>query len=115
MNETELLNDVAAKVSAMYQSALEEDVPVSPEIFGQRVADMLAEDWGGINVYIPKGKDRNRQRRNTLIYDEYTTKQIPLSELARKYSLSEQRIYVILATERERRQKRQHVFPGLFP
>ena len=115
MNENELLNDVAAKVGAMYKAAREETEPATPESFGQRVADMLAEDWGGINVYIPKGKNSRLQRRNARMWKEYTVDKVSLSELSRRYGLSEQRTYSILAAERERHRQKQYVLPGLFP
>ena len=58
MNENELLADVATKVADMYDAALADPSPPSGAAFGERVANMLAEDWGGINIYIPKGKNR---------------------------------------------------------
>lgn len=115
MNENELLNDVAAKVSAMYRAAQEESAPVCPEDFGQRVADMLADDWGGVNVYIPKAKNCRLQQRNAKMWKEYTVDKVSLSELSRRYGLSEQRTYSILAAERERHRQKQYMLPGLFP
>ena len=56
MNENELLADVATKVADMYDAALADPSPPSGAASGERVANMLAEDWGGINIYIPKGK-----------------------------------------------------------
>lgn len=114
MNENELLSDVAAKVGAMYRSAQEDAVPVEPEIFGQRVADMLADDWGGINVYIPKGKSDRLRRRNAYMWRDFSVKKIPLADIARKYGLSEQRAYAVLAAERERNRQKQHSLPGMF-
>ena len=114
MNENELLSDVAAKVGAMYRAAQEDAVPVEPEIFGQRVADMLADDWGGINVYIPKGKSDRLRRRNAHMWRDFSVKKIPLADIARKYGLSEQRAYAVLAAERERNRQKQHSLPGMF-
>lgn len=113
MNETELLNDVAVKVGAMYKAACEESEPVTPESFGQRVTDMLSEDWGGINVYIPKGKNSRLQQRNARMWKEYTVDKVSLAELARRYGISEQRAYSVLAIERERHRQKQYVLPGM--
>ena len=68
MNENELLADVATKVADMYDAALADPSPPSGAAFGERVANMLAEDWGGINIYIPKGKNRRLRQRNAQLW-----------------------------------------------
>ncbi len=111
MNENELLADVATKVADMYDAALADPSPPSGAAFGERVANMLAEDWGGINIYIPKGKNRRLRQRNAQLWAEFTGDNI--SELARKFGLSEQRAYAIIAEERARRRLRQGTLPGV--
>ena len=103
----ELLDDVARKVADMVRLSPPGD---TPEDFGRRVADMLAEDWGGITVYVPKNLYQRFRKRNAEMYAAYTGRNV--SELARLYGISEQRVYAIMKEERERRRIRQAVLPG---
>lgn len=106
----ELLDDIARKVAGMARVVLPEERQSEAESFGRRVADMLADDWGGISVYFPKSASSRFQRRNADLFADYTGRN--MVELAKKYGLSEQRIYAILKEERARRRVRQMVFPG---
>lgn len=99
---SELLDDVARKVAEM---ARVNPPRMAPDDFGQRVAAMLADDWGGLSVYIPKHRVRHIVRRNRELFDAFTGKNVP--DLALEYGISEQRVYAILKAERERRKPRQ--------
>lgn len=99
---SELLTDVAHKVAEMARAT---PPGVAPDDFGRRVAAMLADDWGGLSVYIPKDKVRYVLQRNAEILARFTGDNIP--DLARQYGISEQRVYVILKSERERRKARR--------
>lgn len=101
----ELLDDVAVKIARMATAATPPMSEAEARRFGQRVADMLAEDWGGSSVYIPKDLARRFRRRDASIYAEYTGANI--DDLARKYGLTPQRIYAIIKAERRRRASRQ--------
>ena len=103
---SELLDDVAAKVTNLLQGHLDHSLA---DRLGQRVADMLAEDWGGINVYVPKRLERRLILRNARIYRAYTGENI--MELAREYSMSEQHLYAIIREEREKRGTKQGRLP----
>lgn len=114
---SEMLDDIAAKVSAMFlatppavPSTRQEAQTVAAE-FGRRVADMLAEDWGGTSVYIPKDELRRLRKRNSRIYNEFNGGNV--ADIARKYGISEQRVYVVLKEERQRRRTSQQLLPGL--
>ena len=106
----ELLDDVAARVANMARC-----VPSVNETearnFGRRVADMLAEEWGGSSVYIPKNLASRFRRRDAELYRAFTGHNI--EELARKYGLTQQRVYSIIKAERARRARSQLTFPGL--
>ena len=103
----ELLDGVAARVAGMARSGLPAVSEEEACEFGRRVADMLAEDWGGSSVYIPK----NLAARDATLYREFTGNNI--AELAQKYGLTQQRVYAILKAERARRGSGQLRFPGL--
>lgn len=107
-HSSELLNDIARKVAEMARATPPD---TCPDVFGLRVAAMLADDWGGLSVYIPKSQSWRSRRRNKELYAAFTGDNI--TELARLYGLSEQHVYKLLKDERERRRVRQGVFPGL--
>lgn len=108
---SELLDDVADKVARMAQAATPPMSEAEARDFGRRVADMLAEDWGGCSVYVPKDLARRFRRRDTSILRNFTGANI--EELARRYGLTPQRIYAIIKAERRRRANRQCLLPGL--
>lgn len=116
-DRTEMLDDIAAKVSAMFLStppvgrANPKEMEALAAEFGRRVADMLTDDWGGTSVYIPKDKVRRLRKRNARIYAEFTG--FNVAELARKYGISEQRVYILIKEERRRRRTGQQLLPGL--
>ncbi len=107
----ELLDDVAAKVARMARCGLPPMEEGAAKDFGRRVADMLAEDWGGASVYIPKNLASHFRRRDAELYRAFTGDNV--QELAQKYGLTQQRIYAIIKAERARHARAQLTFPGL--
>lgn len=107
----ELLDDVAAKVATMARCGVPPMEEEAARDFGRRVADMLAEDWGGSNIYIPKNLASRFRRRDALLYREFTGQNV--QELAQKYGLTQQRVYAIIKAERTRRAHAQLSLPGL--
>ena len=97
----ELLTDVAAKVSSMAVTMPGISKRAASEL-GPRVADLLASDWGGLNLYIPRNLAVNLERRNAEIYGAFTGDNV--QDLALKYRVSEHHIYAIIRGERARRQ-----------
>lgn len=63
----ELLDDVASKVANMARCVPAVEETEAREL-GRRVADMLAEDWGGSNIYIPKNLASRFRRRDAELY-----------------------------------------------
>lgn len=106
----ELLDDVASKVANMARCVPAVEETEAREL-GRRVADMLAEDWGGSNIYIPKNLAPRFRRRDAELYRAFTGHNI--EELARKYGLTQQRVYSIIKAERARRTRSQLSLPGL--
>lgn len=93
----ELLDDVASKVANMARCVPAVEETEAREL-GRRVADMLAEDWGGSNIYIPKNLASRFRRRDAELYRGFTGHNV--QELAQKYGLTQQRVYSIIKAER---------------
>lgn len=105
----ELLKDVEATVLATVERELiirgVKGLSGLPENLGRVVSSRLAEEWGGQLVYIPM----NIGRRNARIYDAFTGDNV--HELAKKFRLSVQRVYKIIADERAQRRMPQLSLP----
>lgn len=108
----ELLKDVEETVEAATHRELRvrgllerKDLAALPKNLGRVIADRLAEEWGGQNVYIPM----DSARRNARLYDEFTGDNV--HDLAKKYRLSVARVYSIVADERSRRRTPQLTLP----
>ena len=86
----ELLDGVAARVADMARSGLPAVSEEEACEFGRRVADMLAEDWGGSSVYIPKNLAARFRKRDATLYREFTGNNI--AELAQKYGTTPSRL-----------------------
>lgn len=107
----ELLDDVAAKVADMARCAHPPMEAEAARAFGRRVADMLADEWGGTNIYIPKNLASRFRRRDEELYRAFTGDNV--LELAQRYGLTQQRVYAIIKAERTRRAHMQLSLPGL--
>ncbi|BFR47473.1 Mor transcription activator domain-containing protein [Nitratidesulfovibrio sp. HK-II] len=108
----ELLKDVEDTVEATTQRELRirgllerKDLAGLPKDLGRVIADRLAEEWGGQNVYIPM----DSARRNARLYNEFTGDNV--HDLAKKYRLSVARVYSIVADERTKRRMPQLRLP----
>lgn len=95
---TELMQDLADKVSELAQSMLGIPGPRA-KVFATEVAGAIADDWGGQSVYIPMEMVGRLSERNLKIYREFTGNNVP--ELAMRYKLSVQQIYVIIKVQRD--------------
>lgn len=96
----ELLTDLADKVSFAAQQSLGVDDQSAAQ-FGKAVATEMAENWGGQNLYFPKGIVFQITERNSHIYDEFDGSNVAM--LSRKYKLTRQAIYQIIRQERQKR------------
>lgn len=90
---------------------------VSPDVaslLGDEVATRFSGEFGGMMVYMPKGRVFHTSRLYRQIYDAFTGANH--AELARDFRVSLQHIYRVVARERERdRIERQQALPGLSP
>lgn len=78
---------------------------------GREAADLVRARWGGIEVYVPKGRSFMLSQRDREIWEKWNGRNVV--ELCREYGLSEQRIYQILDAMREQEAaKRQHKLFG---
>jgi len=66
-------------------------------------AEYMANHWGGISVYFPKGTRIHQSRRSRKIWQEFNGKNH--EDLARKYKLSTQWIYQIVNRMQEEERK----------
>lgn len=75
---------------------------------GKRVTDIIAEQFGGQQIYLPF----DRERRDARIYAEYRGDNI--HALASKFRVSSNHIYKIVRCEQaKRRRQKQTLLPGL--
>ena len=75
-----------------------------PEETAQNLAtetvETIRKDWGGLNVYIPKGKIADPSERDLEIYKRFNEQ--PRVQLCREFKISEQRLYQIVKTVGEK-------------
>lgn len=103
---TALIQDLADNLCEQAQKVLgiKED---RARAFGDLVAGMVADNWGGQIIYVPKDQRGLLLTRNLQIYKEYW-EGLTIQDLIEKYDLSQQRIYSILEGEKVRRRQKQH-------
>ncbi len=98
----ELLRDMAEKVTQVGITELGMEEGEAKKL-GERIVDIIAGEWGGQNLYIPIGLVHKRAARNARILEEFTGGNVP--DLARKYGLSSQAIYMIVKKERAKQRQ----------
>ena len=89
----ELLMDLADKSAKILQECIEIDPEIANHV-GSQIARNIAESWGGQTVYIQKGMGMFAHERDLQIYKEFDGANH--AELARKYKISMQWVYVIV-------------------
>lgn len=77
---------------------------------GEEISQKIAHDWGGLMVYIPKNLMFIISERDKQIYAEFNG--YNQRELAKKYNLSIQWVYKIIASIQKQQQK--HVQLDMF-
>lgn len=93
----ELLVDLADHARVVLQKA-GADENVADEL-SWRLAQKMGEHWGGQNINFPRGYQLSKMRRDVEIYLEFNGNNC--NELARKYKLSVQQIYMIIKEQRK--------------
>lgn len=105
----ELLLDLATQI----EMSLVKDRLLSKEDarhFGIAMAQKMADDWGGLMIYIPKNLKNLLSSRDIQMYREFNGRNH--WQLAKKYKLSMAQVYVIISKMRELEVKRTQ--PDLF-
>jgi Mor family transcriptional regulator len=77
---------------------------------GRKLADRLRQNYGGANVYVPKGTSLDAELRNNAIFQDFRGNNH--AELARKYGCTEQHVYNVIRviTEAIRKSKQGSLF-----
>lgn len=97
---SELLGELRDALAGLAREELGRAEP-SPEGLADRFTDWLQDAFGGQMVYFPK---EDLPKRDAAIYAAFNGGNY--AELARRFGLSEVRIYTIIRRERRRRQPR---------
>ncbi len=105
VQKEDLLFDLIDKSTAVLERDSELDHEAAHAI-ACSIASEVAKDWGGMQVYVPKGLSL----RDIKIFQEFTGNNH--MELARRYGLTEVRVYQILEKARESYIKK--IQPDLF-
>lgn len=95
----ELIRDMADKVAMRCTQEVQLQDEAAKQV-GEIVSNLIIEEWGGQNIYVPLNIAYKREKRDAMILEEFTGDNV--SELARKYNLSVQAVYRIIKKERER-------------
>lgn len=74
---------------------------------GKRVADIIADQFGGQQIYLPF----DRERRDARIFAEYRGDNI--HAIASKYRVSTNQVYKIVQRELAKRRQKQTLLPGV--
>ncbi len=95
----ELLIDLVDKTTAM----LVDIAHLPPDVAGsvaKAIADALREDWGGQQIYIPKGLSIDATERGYELYSRWDGTTVHLHELAKEFGFSVQWAYRIVKAVR---------------
>lgn len=103
------LTDLILHTAAVIQHELKAE-PAKAEEVGRKLADSIRQNYGGANVYVPKGTSLDAELRNNAIFQDFRGNNH--SELARKYGCTEQHVYNVIRviTEAIRKSKQGRLF-----
>ncbi|WP_254170982.1 Mor transcription activator family protein [Pseudomonas putida] len=102
------------EMASIAENKLSQILPDKPDQVPQiarAVVYAICETMGGSVVYIPRGDTLRRALRDAEIFREWREKNVRADELARKFDLSSQAIYDIIARQRVLHRKQE---PDLF-
>ena len=79
--------------------------PQAEDLAG-KAAESIRKKWGGLAVYIPKGRDWELTQRDYEIYRKFNGRN--MHQICQEFGITEQRVYQIVARIRaEETEKRQ--------
>lgn len=102
-----VFSDRAAEILETIAAIVDQEAGKGVQGLGRRVTDIIADTFGGQQVYFPFDK----RRRNSRIYAAFKGDNV--HELAARYRLSTKQIYEIVNKERMHRRQRQASLPGV--
>lgn len=95
----ELLVDLIDKTTRLLTERAGLDDVKALEV-AEAIADNLRHDWGGQQIYFPKGVDIEISQRDYELYNRWNGTTAHLSSLAKEYDISMQWAYKITKTIR---------------
>jgi Mor family transcriptional regulator len=105
-----LLEDVMDTTAALLRELGLQDE--AADLIAAQTADMLANHWGGQNIYIPTEYLRKLTSRELEIYHQFTGQNYDL--LAAKFGMSERGMRKLLHRVRDRLRRQARGLPDLF-
>ena len=66
------------------------------EVIGEEAARLLAQDWGGTSIYIPKCSITLRSRRDSQVMNLRTVRKWKIAQIARASGITRSSVYRIL-------------------
>lgn len=100
----EILTDLASRVSDVAKKGLDISEEDARQL-GIEVAVLIAQEWGGANIYVPSNLKVNIATRDMKLYKEFNGHN--QNELARKYKISVVWVYKIIKRVRQQLQDKQ--------
>ncbi|MGE7992530.1 Mor transcription activator family protein [Pseudomonas sp. NPDC089554] len=106
MNDAVVLNrweGTLIEMASIAESKLRQILPDKPDEvpkIARAVVFSICETMGGAVVYIPRGDTLRRALRDAEIFREWREKNVRPDALARKFDLSSQAVYDIIARQR---------------
>ncbi len=95
--------DILADFAGLALQRIQTQLPLAQaQVLAFDLAEDVRQKWSGCQIYIPKSCERFRNDRNAAIWRDFNGHNQTV--LARRYGLSLQTIYDILAKERLARQ-----------
>ncbi len=89
----EVLEDLKDKLTELLREEGIDDKPAGEIAF--RATEMVRLDWGGLNLYIPKGRPLGPSDRDLEIYRRFSVEN--RDHLCKEFGITTQRLYQILS------------------
>ncbi|WP_022655585.1 Mor transcription activator family protein [uncultured Desulfovibrio sp.] len=98
----------AKELLALIAAIADEELTLGTDNLGQRIADRVADECGGQQVYFPF----DRERRDCRIYEAWR-EGLGIPQIASRFKISVPHVYTVLNKEKALRRVRQNTPPGV--
>ncbi|NMG46415.1 hypothetical protein GPA22_22105 [Aromatoleum toluvorans] len=99
----EVLSHFAAMLSALLlRKGVEEK---AADDISVEALDTMTKEFGGQQIYFPRDFKRQRDDRDSTIFERFQRNEASIDSLAYEYGISARQVYSIIAAERERRRR----------